>query len=135
MAEGGRAGDIGEDLSRLLNGLIVNGGTPLYDAVCAATKLATRLQAEDEANGERRLYGIVLLSDGKDTSSTRTQNEMFRCLPSGETVTGVKIFTIAYGADADADLMKRIATRTNGKSYTADPENIDKIYTDISSEQ
>ena len=77
----------------------------------------------------------MLLSDGEDTSSARSQNEMFRCLPSGEDITGVKIFSIAYGDDADADLLKRIAERTNGKSYTADLDNIQKIYEDISAEQ
>jgi Ca-activated chloride channel family protein len=60
---------------------------------------------------------------------------MFNCLPSGESVTGIKIFTIAYGADADKDLMKRIATRTNGKTFDGKPENIDTIYNAISAEQ
>ncbi len=77
----------------------------------------------------------MLLSDGKDTSSTRTQNEMLRCLPSGESITGVKIFTIAYGDDADADLMLRIANRTNGRMFAGDPNNIEKIYNAISAEQ
>lgn len=131
----GRACDIGEELRRILSTLFAGGGTPLYDAVCDATELATKLQAEDTAKGERRLYGIVLLSDGEDTSSKRTQNQMFGCLPSGESIDGVKIFTIAYGDDADADLLKRIAKRTNGKSYTGDPDNIEIIYGDISSEQ
>ena len=135
LAEVGRRCDIGEELTQNLNEQYYAGGTPLFDAVCKATALATKMQTEDEANGERRLYGIVLLSDGDDTSSKRSQNQMFRCLPSGQEITGVKIFTIAYGADADADLLKSIAKRTNGKYYTADPDNIEKIYEDISSEQ
>jgi Ca-activated chloride channel family protein len=132
---GGRSGDVSEALAQKLNGLYANGNTPLYDAVCQAVDLANRLQAEDQANGERRLYGIVLLSDGMDTASQRTQNQMFNCLPSGESVEGVKIFTIAYGADADADLMLRIANRTNGKTFTGDPESIESIYNAISAEQ
>ena len=84
---------------------------------------------------ERRLYGIVLLSDGDDTSSDRTQNQMFSCLPSGEDVEGTKIFTIAYGEDADQDLMLRIANRTNGRSFEASPQSIDSIYNSISAEQ
>jgi len=59
---------------------------------------------------------------------------MFRCLPDGE-ITGAKIFTIAYGEDAHADLMLRIANRTNGKMFTGDLENIDKIYKAFSAEQ
>jgi Ca-activated chloride channel family protein len=132
---GGRAGDIGEELQHTLKGLFARGNTPLYDAVCAATELAASLKAKDEANDEVRLYGIVLLSDGKDTSSSRTQNEMLRCLPKGESITGVKIFTIAYGDDADAELLSRIANRTNGRMFAGDQENIEKIYNAISAEQ
>jgi hypothetical protein len=50
-------------------------------------------------------------------------------------VTGVKVFTIAYGEDADADLMLRIANRTNGKTFTSDPEGIESAYNAISAEQ
>lgn len=132
---GGRAGDVAETLSQKLNGLYGSGNTPLYDAVCAAVEQINALQAEDRANGERRLYGIVLLSDGEDTSSQRTQNQMFSCLPTGESVETVKIFTIAYGQDANVDLMKRIANRTNGKWFEGDPESIEKIYNAISAEQ
>ena len=132
---GGRAGDVSETLSRTLGGLYANGNTPLYDAVCQAVDLSNQLQSEDLANDESRLYGIILLSDGMDTASQHTQNQMFNCLPSGESVEGVKIFTIAYGKDADADLMLRIANRTNGKTFTGDPESIESIYNAISAEQ
>jgi Ca-activated chloride channel family protein len=132
---GGRAGDIAEELTRKLNGLFANGNTPLYDGVCNATGKVDQLKAEHEANNERRLYGIVLLSDGQDTSSDITQNQMFNCLPSGENVEGTKVFTIAYGDDADADLMLRIANRTNGKTFQGDPESIESIYNSISAEQ
>lgn len=132
---GGRSGDVAEGLIAKLNGLFASGNTPLYEGVCAATTKINELQANDVANNIKRLYGIVLLSDGQDTASTITQNQMFNCLPSGESVEGTKIFTIAYGADADADLMLRIANRTNGKTFTGDPESIDTIYIAISAEQ
>jgi Ca-activated chloride channel family protein len=132
---GGRAGDVAETLAGTLSGLFASGGTPLYDAICQAVQFVDSQQAEDEANGERRLYGIVLLSDGDDTSSQRSQNQMFSCLPSGEDVTGVKIFTIAYGEDANSDLMLRIANRTNGKTFSGDPASIERIYNAISAEQ
>lgn len=132
---GGRAGDVGEDLTKKLNGLFANGNTPLYDGVCSATAKVDQLKADHEANEEKRLYGIVLLSDGQDTASVITQNQMFNCLPSGEDVEGTKVFTIAYGADAEADLMLRIANRTNGKTFQGDPESIESIYNSISAEQ
>ncbi len=135
LETGGRAGDVGEELSRTLRGLFADGNTPLFDAVCEANDVINRLNAERTADGDRRLYGIVLLSDGDDTSSNRTENQMFGCLPSGEDVEGTKIFTIAYGDDADADLLLRIANRTNGRSFEAGPESIERIYNSISAEQ
>ena len=132
---GGRAGDISETLARTLDGLYASGGTPLHDAICQAVEKVGQLQAEDIAKSDRRLYGIVLLSDGQDTASQNTQNQMFNCLPSGESVEGVKVFTIAYGTDADKDLMLRIANRTNGKTFTGDPASIESIYNAISAEQ
>ncbi|MEK7276442.1 MAG: VWA domain-containing protein [Chloroflexota bacterium] len=132
---GGRAGDVGESLVQAFNGVFASGSTALYDAMCAAAEKANQLQADHEANGERRLYGIVLLSDGEDTASARTENQMFDCLPSGEDVEGVKVFTIAYGESANTDLMLRIANRTNGKSFAGDPASIESIYNSISAEQ
>lgn len=132
---GGRAGDISEDLTNKLNGLFANGGTPLYDGICSATQKINEVQATHETNNENRLYGIVVLSDGQDTASANTQNQMFNCLPSGESVEGTKVFTIAFGDDADADLMLRIANRTNGKTFKGDPASIESIYNAISAEQ
>jgi len=132
---GGLAGNVGEDLAKIINGLYASGGTPLYDAICQAVEMVSNLQNEDEINSEKRLYGIVLLSDGDDTSSTRSENQMFSCLPSGESVSGAKIFTIAYGEDAIVDLMLRIANRTNGKYFIGDPNSIETIYNAISAEQ
>jgi Ca-activated chloride channel family protein len=132
---GGRAGDIAEELTQKLNGLFANGNTPLYDGICAATEKVNSLTADHDAAGEKRLYGIVVLSDGKDTSSGKSQNQMFGCLPSGESVEGTRVFTIAYGDDADTDLMLRIANRTNGKTFKGDPESIETIYNAISAEQ
>jgi len=132
---GGLAAETSETLSSTINGLYASGNTPLYDAICQSVNLVDQMQREDEDNEERRLYGIVLLSDGQDTSSDLSQNQMFNCLPSGESVTSVKIFTIAYGEDADKDLMLRIANRTNGKTFSGDPESIEGIYNAISAEQ
>jgi Ca-activated chloride channel family protein len=132
---GGRAGEVSESLVGSVGGIFANGNTPLFDAVCAAVEKINQLKIKDEASGRKRLYGIVLLSDGEDTASARTENQMFECLPSGEDVAGVKVFTIAYGEDAQKDLMLRIANRTNGKTFAGDPESIENIYNSISAEQ
>jgi Ca-activated chloride channel family protein len=131
----GRAGDVAEELGRAVRGLFAQGGTALYDSVCAAASQVNDLRTAHEAAGENRLYGIVVLSDGKDTASSKTENDMFGCLPSGEDVQGVKVFTIAYGGDADKDLLTRVANRTNGKTFAGDPDTIQRVYTAISAEQ
>lgn len=132
---GGRAGDVSETLVQSLNGLYASGKTPLYDSVCAAMDKVNQIQAGHISQNEKRLYGVVLLSDGQDTSSQKSENQMFNCLPSGEDAAGTKVFTIAYGEDAETDLMLRIANRTNGKTFTGDPESIESIYNAISAEQ
>jgi len=131
----GRVGDVGQPLIKNIRQIGAGGGTAVHDAVCQAVEDANNLQGADEAAGEQRLYGIVLLSDGQDTGSRLSESEMFDCLPSGETAEGVKIFTIAYGSDADKELLERIAVRTNGRYYTGDPENIEEVYRSISFEQ
>lgn len=135
MGLSGRAAEVAEPLAQRVRNLYAEGGTALFDAVCAAADRINAERAQDEADGERRLYGIVVLSDGQDTASSRTENDMFNCLPSGEDVAGIKVFTIAYGDDADKDLLLRMANRTNGKTFSGDPATIERVYIAISAEQ
>jgi len=94
------------------------------------------LQQENLKRDDKRLYGIVLLSDGADTSSKLTENEMFvTCLPTRAKAENVKIFPIAFGADADLEVLKEIAKVTGGQLWKAEPDSIDKIYLKISAEQ
>jgi Ca-activated chloride channel family protein len=132
----GRAGDVVEPkLKPTIDSLFADGTTVLYDAVCNAVQDIETLRKEDEAAGEARLYAVVLLSDGWDTASKRSRNEMFACLPSGAEVREVKVYTIAYGTEADKDLLKQIAKHTNGKFFEGNTQNIGKIYLEISAEQ
>jgi Ca-activated chloride channel family protein len=118
-----------------LSGLYAEGATVLHEAVIYALDRIEALQAEDETTGEPRLYGIVLLSDGKsETEGGPTENDMLSQLPSGTEAAGVKIYAIAYGDDADMDLLKTLANRTNGKQFSGDVENIEAVYFLISSE-
>lgn len=132
----GLVGEVGENLGAILDTLTVNGNTSLYDAVCQAVDSLDELKAEDEDSSEGRLYGIVLLSDGKDTVSSIDRQSLFSsCLPPGETADTLKIFTIAYGRNADEELLEEIAIQTNGRFYTSNPEDIEEIYRQIAFEQ
>jgi Ca-activated chloride channel family protein len=125
-----------EGLSSRVTSLIADGNTALYGAVCQAVDIASELKVEDEADGESRLYGVVLLSDGEDTVGEPTENQMFvTCLPNNAEADGVKIFPIAFGEDAAKDVLERIADVTGGRMYTADPASIGNAYLSISAEQ
>jgi Ca-activated chloride channel family protein len=131
----GLVGQVGERMKTSLNGLYAEGYTVLHEAMLDAVDRIEAVRAEDEATGERRLYGIVLLSDGKnETVGGPTQNDMLSRLPSGTEAAGVKIYTIAYGDDADVDLLRTLANRTNGKQFDGNVENIEEVYFLISSE-
>lgn len=136
LAEPARVGDVVEELGQRVSGLVADGNTALYEAVCDAVAQTTARQEEDVAAGETRLYGIILLSDGEDTVGTVTENQMFAtCLPDNAEADGVKIFPIAFGEGADQDVLDRIADVTGGRLFTADPASISNVYLSISAEQ
>jgi Ca-activated chloride channel family protein len=135
LTPSGRVGEVGESLIGTVATIFAEGNTALYDAVCQVVEEMDAREAEAEAAGDPRLYGIVLLSDGQDTNSRRSESDMFSCLPSGETAEGIKIFTIAYGQDADNQLLERIANRTNGKFFESNPDDIQEVLLDILYEQ
>lgn len=129
----GLAAEVRVGLLEALGRVQAGSSTALYDAVCTATQSAEVARKEDRARGEPRLYGTVVLTDGLENASR--QKDVNTCLPTGEEVDGVKVFTIAYGKDADAKLLKQIAERTNGKAFTGDPATIEQVYLAISAEQ
>lgn len=136
LSEPSRVGDVVEGLASRVTTLLANGNTALYQAVCQATELVNSLKAEDEAAGESRLYGIVLLSDGEDTVGSVTESQMFNtCLPSNAEADGIKIYPIAFGSGADEGVLARMARVTGGRMFTADPTSISNVYISISAEQ
>jgi Ca-activated chloride channel family protein len=125
-----------EDLSARVVNLVAGGGTALYEAVCDGMAMMTALREEDQANGENRLYGMVLLSDGENTDGKVSDNRMFAtCLPAGAEADGVKVFPIAFGEGTNRNVLGRIATVSGGRMYAADPASIEKAYLRISAEQ
>ena len=125
-----------EALSQRVRTLTADGNTALYAAVCRAAALADELQAEDDAQGESRLYGIVLLSDGDDTTGRPTEHQMLAtCLPAVAEADGFKIFPIAFGDGAKDAPLARLALATGGRLFTADPDSISDVYFTISAEQ
>lgn len=136
LSEPSPVSDVAESLQDRVLSLVADGNTSLFEAVCSSVELLQEMQAEDLAAGESRLYGITLLSDGEDTAGTISENQMFAtCLPANAEADGVKIFPIAFGDDADTDVLQRVARVSGGKVFRADPSTIDRVYVSISAEQ
>ncbi len=133
VGELGLANSVRRGLLKELENPSTNSDTPLNDSICMAVRAADAARSLDKAAGEQRLYGVVVLTDGQENASQ--QKDVFACLPTGEDVEGVKVFTIAYGSDADAALLKKIADQTNGKTFKGDPATIEQVYLAISAEQ
>lgn len=131
----GEVGAVGEVLRQRISGLIADGGTALHQAVIRGIERVNALRAEDLANGEQRIYGLVLLSDGENYASDGvTESQMLAALPDGTESNEARLYTIAYGDEANETLLTTLANRTNGKFFTSTPQNIRDIYFLISSE-
>ena len=116
-----------EDIVRRVSGIIEQGGTRLYDATLSA------YQELQETGDSKHIRAIVVLSDGMDTDSQTNLTALMEQIGRGneEGGTSIKLFTIAFGNDADEDILRQIAESTGGQQYKSDPQSIQKIYADI----
>ena len=116
-------------LSTAVNGLRANGNTALYDAILVA---AEKLHAQRDLS---RINVVLAMTDGKENASKRVNNRagsqpLVTALKDLEKRSGVPVlvFTVAYGSDADFDVLRQIAESTRGQAYKGDPETIRKLY-------
>jgi len=105
--------------------------TVLYDV----SAYALHQMADPENYDDRRINAIVLMTDGLDTASTRySEHSLLREIEKASAAgQPVRIFTIAYGSDADRDLLRRLAEATEGRMVEGTPENIRRLYILLSS--
>ena len=130
------ASAVAESLSQRVRQLVSGGGTNLNEAVCMAARKMNVFRRIDQASGENRLYGIILLSDGADTAGAISENRMFQtCLPATHEANGTKVFTIAFGEGANKDVLSRIANVSGGAMFAANAMSIEQAYLKISAEQ
>jgi Ca-activated chloride channel family protein len=124
---------IGENRARLqqvVDGLIADGETRLFDATAAGVETVRKLVDSS------RINAVVVLTDGVDTNSARPANEVLSEIAGGsEASNHVRVFTIAYGSGAagSEDVLKEIAAASGGKDYTGSTEDIESVYKSISS--
>jgi len=114
-------------LGGAIDGLFANGGTSVYDSTLAGLRVLSTSGQKDHIQAE------VVLTDGVDNKSSSSIDDVLGALGTQSESGGVRVFTIAYGTDANASVLARIAAIGGGKPYTGNPQNIDEVYTSISS--
>ncbi len=116
-----------QELETAITGLFAEGGTALYDATIDGLDL---LQSDADP---KHIQAVVVLSDGEDTRSNATIESLTRELEKRSETGSQRVFTIAYGVDANSEALKTIAETTGGKAYSGNPDTIASVYTSISS--
>jgi uncharacterized membrane protein/uncharacterized protein YegL len=101
-------GDVKSRVKSRVDSIVASGSTDIGDALNEALNQLSR--GDIKANGYPRV--IVLLSDGRHNTGTHPDN----VLPLIRSE-GVTVYTIGLGGDVDEELMRRIASETNGKYY------------------
>jgi Ca-activated chloride channel family protein len=117
-------------LREVVRNVVADGGTRIYDVTSAA--VAQVAQLADTS----RINAVVLLTDGEDTDSSSTADDVLRGLAAqGDSARRVRVFTIAYGAGAAgaAERLKQISDASGGKAYEGSTSDIESVYRSISS--
>lgn len=111
-------------IAAALSGITPMGRTALYDAVASAIR---------ELREEKNRRAIVVLTDGSDTTSTWSYDEVEKLAREA----AIPIYFIAYegGSDDDAarnlDRLRYLASQTGGFVATATEQNLMAKYTEI----
>ena len=126
----GPIGEQRERISSAIQSLVPTAGTPLYTVAEASYEVIRENFAAD------RINAVVLLTDGKNEDPRNNDLDgllqTLRTTNEGQAARPVRIFTIAYGGDADLAVLRRIAEATNGNAYDAsDPASIDRVFTAV----
>jgi von Willebrand factor type A domain. len=118
--------ELTSDLAAVRNAvtaLHASGRTALYDAIASA---------ERDLRQERSRRAIVVLTDGGDTSSVATFDEIDRLTKES----GVPIYVIAYNSvysddPQEINRLQYLASQTGGFLVTASAQNLQAKYADI----
>jgi Ca-activated chloride channel family protein len=129
-----------DDLAAAIKQTAAGGSTSLHNAIYIALKELKKIQARSDA--EVRRQALVLFSDGEDTSSLVSFDEVLDLAKRSETA----IYTITLQADTPSSsqqrgfqeaefVMKQLALETGGHSFAAKRvEDLNGVYSEIANE-
>ena len=95
-------------------------GTLLYDSVPVAAQMFS---------GDAQ-HNVVLLTDGSDIGSTSTRNQAINTAQNKH----VSLFTVGLGSQADAQVLRRMASETGGAYVPAAQSDLSAIYQGLAQE-
>jgi len=123
----GPLGSRKDRLRQSIEGLTPLEGTPLY----AATRLAVKQVAASAASD--KINAVVLLTDGRNEyPDDNDLDGLVRELASTSVESGIRVFSIAYGDQADLSALRQISEASRAAAYDATQAiNIDKIFTAV----
>jgi Ca-activated chloride channel homolog len=117
-----------DTLISTINNLRADGGTALYDALKQVVGDLNQQQDGD------RIRAVVLLSDGADTASSGSLNDVLKVIEASRNdLNPVIVIPVAYGSGADTDTLGSIARASSTRLQAGDPKNILGILNIISS--
>ncbi len=122
-------GQSAEALRTTIRSLVPTNGTPLYTVTAASYD---QMVADYDPAA---INAVVLLTDGRNEDVNEDLPGLLSALQTGSEgrqSQPVRVFTIAYGADADQSILQQVAEATNAAAYDAsDPASIDKVFTSV----
>ncbi|MEV6931323.1 substrate-binding and VWA domain-containing protein [Dactylosporangium sp. NPDC051485] len=114
-------------LEKVIQSLSAEGGTALYATTRAAqTKMASMADPG-------RINAVVVLTDGKNEYPKDSDlNALVRDVDTSDKEIPVRVFTIAYGGQADLATLQKISAASRAAAYDAsDPTTIDKVLVNV----
>lgn len=123
-----------EKFRSTIGNLVPTNGTPLFDVT--QNSYQTMLDGYDAT----RINAVILLTDGQNDDGNRDDDNNqrdnlingLRTASASENSHPVRIFTVAYGADADNDSLKAVAEASNAAAYSAtDAKTIAKVLAQV----
>jgi len=123
--------ELGQNRSQLqerIDRLEARGNTALLDAVRTAYVRLRRL------NDTERINAIVVMTDGRENASDVSLDDLTAEIERGNREgPPVVIFAIAYGRDADYEVLQALADASGGQVRQGDLETIRQLYKILSS--
>src|SRR5260221_705192 len=110
-----------------IGSLYASGGTALYDSIAEAYDAHLQSGEQDA----EKISAIVVLTDGADTDSTLSLEQLLQRIRFDNEGHTIRVFTIAYGSDAKKDVLQQIADATQAKFYAGNQQNIRQVLREI----